>query len=49
MTQDIHAGSSLGRSHMGDLSPPYGGGTSAGDKTLMGGLMRGDIDLMGGT
>ena len=34
----------------GDLSSPHMGGTSAGDKALMGGLMRGaDIDLMGGT
>ena len=35
---------------MGDLSPPPYGGTrqEQGDKTLMGGLMRGDIDLMGG-
>ena len=29
-------------------SPVWGGGTSAGGKLLMGGLMRGDIDLMGG-
>ena len=35
------SGFSLDRLHMG-------GGTSAGDKVLMGGLMRGDIDLMGG-
>ena len=32
----------------GDFSLPHVGGTSAGDKALMGGLMRGDIDLMGG-
>ena len=33
---------------MGEICPPppYGG-TSAGGKSLMGGLMRGDIDLMG--
>ena len=30
---------------MGDLSPPYGG-TSAGDKALMGGTHEGDINLM---
>ena len=37
------AGFSLGRLHMGGLVPlSYGG-----DKALMGGLMRGDIDLMG--
>ena len=37
------AGFSLGRLHMGggDLSP-------WGDKALMGGIIRGDIDLMGG-
>ena len=39
--------------HGGDLSPPYGGGTSAGGQSVNGGLMRGaheggDIDLMGG-
>ena len=28
--------------------PPYGEGQVQGDKVLMGGLMRGDIDLMGG-
>ena len=41
---------SLGRLHMGDLSPPppYRGQVQ-GDKALMGGLMRGDIDLIGGT
>ena len=35
---------------MGDLSPlpPYGGRQVQGYKALMGGLMRGDIDLMGG-
>ena len=32
----------------GDLSPPYGG-TSAGGQSVNGGLMRGHIDLMGGT
>ena len=31
----------------GGVVPSYGG-TSAGDKALMGGLMRGGIDLMGG-
>ena len=32
---------------MGDLSPPYGGASQVqGDNVLMGGLMRGDIDLM---
>ena len=42
------SGFSLGRLHTGgggDLSPPIWG-----DKALMGGgLMRGDIDLIGGT
>ena len=32
--------------HGGDLSPHMGGQVQ-GDKALMGGLMRGDIDLMG--
>ena len=32
----------------GDLSPHMGGGQVQGDKMLMGGLMRGDIDLTGG-
>ena len=33
----------------GDLSPLiWGGGQVQGDKALMGGLMRGDIDRMGG-
>ena len=32
----------------GDLSSHMGGGQVQGDKALMGGLMRGDIDLMGG-
>ena len=41
-------GFSLGRLHMGGFVPPPYGGTSAGDKALMRGLMRGDIDLMGG-
>ena len=36
---------SLGRLHIGG----GGGGQVQGDKALMGGLMRGDIDLMGGT
>ena len=31
----------------GFVPPPYGGGQVQGDKVLMGGLMRGDIDLMG--
>ena len=31
----------------GDLSPPYGGHVQ-GDKAFMGGLMWGDMDLMGG-
>ena len=45
------SGISLGRLHMGGICPPppYGGGTGAGDRELMGGLMRGDIDLIGGT
>ena len=35
--------------HGGFVPPPYGGTRQEqGDKTLMGGLMRGDIDLMGG-
>ena len=35
--------------HGGDLSPPPYGGTSAGGESVNGGgLMRGDIDLMGG-
>ena len=39
-------GFSLGRLHMGDLSPPiWGGGTSAGGQSVNEGLMRGDIDL----
>ena len=43
------SGFSPGRLHMGGLSPQYGGGVQ-GDKALMGGLMRGDIDLIrGGT
>ena len=32
----------------GDLSPSYGGRTSAGGQSVNGGLMRGDIDFMGG-
>ena len=32
----------------GDLSPLIWGGQVQGDKALMGGLMRGDIDLMRG-
>ena len=36
--------------HGGICAPSYGGGGQVqGDKALMGGLMRGDIDLMGGT
>ena len=42
------SGFSLGRLHMGGFVTPYGGGQVQGDKALMGGLMRGDIDLMGG-
>ena len=36
--------------HGGDLSPLIwgGGGQEQGDNALMGGLMRGDKDLMGG-
>ena len=37
------SGFSLGRLHMGGFVPPV-----QGDKALMGGLMRGDTDLMGG-
>ena len=33
---------------MGGFVPPYGGGQVQGDKVLMGGLMRGGIDLMAG-
>ena len=32
----------------GDLSPSHMGGQVQEEKALMGGLMRGDIDLMGG-
>ena len=32
---------------MGGFVLPYGGGQVQGDKVLMGGLMRGDIDVMG--
>ena len=43
------AGFSLGRLHMGGMCPLHmGGGQVQGDKALMGELMRGDIDLMGG-
>ena len=44
------AGFSLGRLHMGGSVPPphMGGGQVQADKALMGGLIRGDIDLMGG-
>ena len=42
------SGFSLGRLHMGGFVTPYGGGQVQGDKALMGGLMRGDIDLMVG-
>ena len=38
---------SLGRSDMGGFIPPYKGQVH-GDKALMEGLMRGDIDPMGG-
>ena len=34
--------------HGGICPPPYGGGTSAGGQIVNGGLMRGDIDPMGG-
>ena len=34
--------------HGGDLSPPYGGTSAGGQSVNGGGLMRGDIDLMGG-
>ena len=33
---------------MGDLPPPHMGGQVQGDKALMGGLMRGGIDPIGG-
>ena len=41
-------GFSLGHLHMGGFVPPIWGGQVQGDKALMGGLMRGAIDLMGG-
>ena len=45
------SGFSLGRLHMEGIClpppPPYGGQVK-GNKALMGGLMRGDIDLMEG-
>ena len=34
--------------HGGGICPPHMGRTSAEDKALMGGLMRGDIDPIGG-
>ena len=40
------SGFSLGCLHMGGFVPHMGGG-SAGGKSVNGGLMRGDIDLMG--
>ena len=44
------AGFSLGRLHMGGICPPPYGGTSAGGQSVnRGRLIRGDIDLMGGT
>ena len=43
-------GFSLGRLHTGGFVPPHMGGTSAGGQSVNGGgLMREDIDLMGGT
>ena len=46
----VFSGFSLGHLHMGGICPPpYGGEQVQGDKALMGGLMRGDRDLMGGT
>ena len=39
----LPTGFSLGSLHMEGFVPPIWG-----DKALMGGLMRGDIDLMGG-
>ena len=46
---DFHIpGLSLGRIRMGGgICPPYGGQVQR-DKTLLGGFMRGDIDLLGG-
>ena len=46
----LGAGFSLGRLHMGrGICPPHMGGTSAGRQSVNGGgLIRGDIDLMGG-
>ena len=44
------SGFSLGHLHMrGFVPPPYEGGQVQGDKALMGGLMRGDMDFMVGT
>ena len=34
--------------HGNDFSPPYGGGTSAGDKALIGGTHEGDLSLITG-
>ena len=45
------AGFSLGRLRMrggGGICAPSYGGTSAGGQSVNGGIMRGDIDLMGG-
>ena len=33
--------------HGGICPPPYGGGASAGGQNVNGGVMRGDIDLIG--
>ena len=41
-------GFSLGHLHMGGFVPPPIWGTSAGGQSINGGLMRGDINLMGG-